>query len=105
MKDDKLKESLEEVAAMLGMKVRYETIKKNTARQPKGGLCYVHGEPRIIVHRPLPDSEKVQVLIEALNEFDLENLYIAPEVRQALEGAAALRVAMQSPRLENQWTR
>ena len=90
MKDEKLLTALEEVAGSLGVKVRHEQIKKNTARQPKGGLCYVHGEPRIILHKPLPIHEKVQVLIEALQSFDLENIYISPEVRQAIEGAQPL---------------
>ena len=90
MKDDKLMESLEELAASLGVKVNYEKIKKHTARQPKGGLCVVKGEPRIIVHRPLAASERVQVLIESLKGYDLESVYIAPEVRQAIEGALPL---------------
>jgi len=90
MKDDKLKAALEEVAASLGVKVSYETIKKGTGRQPKGGLCWVHSSPRIIIHRKLTDSEKVQVLLDALRAFDLGSIYIAPEVRQALDGAASL---------------
>ena len=90
MKDDKLVESLEELAASLGVKVNYEKIKKHTARQPKGGLCVVKGEPRIIVHRALNPSERVQVLIESLQGYDLENVYITPEVRQAIEGVAPL---------------
>lgn len=90
MKDAKLIAALEEVAGMLAVKVSYENIKKNTARQPKGGLCWVHDEPRIIVHKNLTDSEKAQILIEALQGFDLEGLYITPEVRQAIEGALSL---------------
>ncbi|HLB25071.1 MAG TPA: hypothetical protein VJM83_01950 [Nitrospirota bacterium] len=94
MKDEKLISALEEVAAALGVKVSYEKIKKNTGRQPKGGLCYVHGEPRIIVHRQLTAAEKAAVLIEALREFGperLEAIYIQPEVRQAIEGMSLLR--------------
>ncbi len=90
MKDERLVESLEEVAASLGVKVNYEKIRKMTARQPRGGLCIVKGEPRIIVHRPLNASEKVQVLIESLQGYDLENVFMPPEVRQALEGAFPL---------------
>ncbi len=90
MKDDKLIAALEEVAGMVGARVSYETIKKTTGRQPKGGLCYINDEPRIIIHRKLTDSEKVQVLVDALHEFDLEKLYIAPEVRQAIEGVTNL---------------
>lgn len=90
MKEDKLRAALEEVAGQVGVKVTYEKIKKQTGRQPKGGLCYVHGDPRIIIHRDLSDGEKVQVLVESLREFDLENLYIAPEIRQAIEGVSSL---------------
>jgi hypothetical protein len=90
MKDAKLISALEEVAGMLAVKVSYENIKKNTARQSKGGLCWVHGEPRIIVHKNLSDSEKAAVLIEAIQGFDLEGIFITPEVRQAIEGALPL---------------
>lgn len=90
MKDEKLITALEEVAGSLGVKVRYERIKKNVVRQPKGGLCRVHDEPMIIVHKLLTDEEKVQVLADALREFDLEGIYITPEVRAAIEGAATL---------------
>jgi hypothetical protein len=90
MKDDKLIAALEEVAGMVGARVSYEVIKKTTGRQPKGGLCYIAEGPRIIIHKKLSDSEKVQVLIDALHEFDLDNLYIAPEVRQAIEGVTNL---------------
>ena len=90
MKDDKLIAALEEVARMVGARVSYETIKKTTGRQPKGGLCYITEGPRIIIHKKLTDSEKAQVLIEALRDFDLENLFIAPEVRQAIEGVSSL---------------
>ncbi len=89
MKDARLVSALEEVASMLGVKVSYENIKKSTARQPKGGLCYVRDLPRIIVHKPLPASEKAAVLTAALGAFDLESLYITPEVRRAIEGIAA----------------
>jgi len=90
MKDEKLKAALEEVAGLLSVKVSYEKIKIASGRQPKGGLCWVHGEPRIIVHKLLPESEKVQVLIEALRGFDLENVYISPEIRRTIEGVSLL---------------
>ncbi len=90
MKDDKLLQGLEEVAGMLGVKVSYEKIVKNPVRQPKGGLCRVDGEPRIIIHKKLTDSEKAQVMIESLRQFDLDGIFIAPEIRQAIEGVAAL---------------
>ena len=90
-KDEKLLADLEEVAQRLGARVTYEVIKKNTSsRQPKGGLCYVDSDARIIIHKKLPDSEKVQVLIDSIREFDLESVFIAPELRQVIEGASAL---------------
>jgi len=90
MKDDKLTEALEEVAGRLGVKVSVERIIKNSIRQPHGGLCWVDGEPRIIIHKKLTDAEKVQVLVDALRGFDLEDMHIPPEVRQVLEGAEPL---------------
>lgn len=90
MKDDKLCAELEELAGRLGIKVSIEKIIKNPIRQPHGGLCRVDGEPRIIIHKKLNDSEKAQVLIDSLREFNLEGVHISPELRQVIEGAEPL---------------
>lgn len=51
----------------------------------KSGLCKVRGEPRIIVDKHLHLSEKIDVLIDALSEFDIEGLYVNPYVRRLFE--------------------
>jgi hypothetical protein len=86
MRPEKLVEELKEVAVALGVTVRIEVIKQNTIGQPKGGLCYVDGQPVVLVHRKLKDSDKAQVMIEALGEFDLDSVFIKPEVRETIEG-------------------
>ena len=91
-KDDRLFAALEAVAESLGAKVSVEKIKKETGRQPKGGLCHVAGEPRIIVHRDLSPAEKVNIMIEALQGFDLEGVFIPPEAREAIEGSPLLKL-------------
>jgi hypothetical protein len=82
MKPDQLTEALEQAAAQLGVRVRYETMTGETAGG--AGLCKVKGEWCVIMDRKTPPAERAAVLVEALAGFDTESIFLAPEVRDAL---------------------
>lgn len=83
MKPEHLTEALEAAAAQLGVKVRYETMTGETAGA--AGLCRIRGDWQVIVDRKTTASERASVLAEALSGFDIEKLYLPPEVRRAIE--------------------
>ena len=76
---------LVELAQKLGMTVRFENINMEESTST-GGLCCVRGEYIIIVHSRATVKEKIKVMIEALRNFDLGDIYIKPAIRQLIEG-------------------
>jgi hypothetical protein len=84
MDDDRLLEELERVAASIGIKIRRTDLKG-----PEGlagsGLVILRGEPVIIVHQQLTKAEQIEVLLESMQGFDLESVYLSPACRKALE--------------------
>jgi hypothetical protein len=83
MKPEQITETLEQAAAHLGVRVRYETMTGETAGA--GGLCKVKGQWCVIVDRKTPPAERAALLIEALAGFDTEGVYLPPEVREAVQ--------------------
>jgi len=86
MKSEQILEELERVAEKVGVRVSYETLGGDVGQ---GGLCKVKGEWRAILDRRAPASEKVALLAAALARFDLEGVFLSPEVRQVVEHAQA----------------
>lgn len=88
MKSDQLVTALETAAAQLGVTVCYETMTGEISGA--AGLCKVRGAWRVIIDRKTPPSDRAAILAEALARFDTEQLFLAPEVRQAIEAHRAL---------------
>jgi hypothetical protein len=82
MKAEQMTDILEQAATHVGIRVRYEAMTGDTAGA--GGLCKVKGEWCLIVDRKTPAAERVALLIEALAGFDTENVYLPPELREAV---------------------
>ena len=82
MKMDRVLVELEEAAAKVGVTVQHDSLTGEGTGQ--GGLCKVKGEWRIIIDRKATPGENVVVLAQALGAFDLEGLFLSPEVRELL---------------------
>jgi hypothetical protein len=90
MKLEQMTEALEQAAAQLGIKVRYETMTGDSAGA--GGLCKLRGEWTIIMDRKSAPSDRAALLLDALVGFDFESVFLPPQVREALtERRAAVR--------------
>lgn len=72
---------LSEVAPQLGLAVRME--KGRFA----GGLCTVNGEQLIVLNKRHPPERQFAVLAGALRGLPLDDVYLKPGVRRALEKA------------------
>ena len=75
-----LLERLEEVAQKLQITVSYES-----GVEGSGGLCRLKGETYIIVNKNLQLSDKIDLVAECLLTYELDDLYIIPEIRELLE--------------------
>ena len=83
MKPEQMTEALEQVAAQVGVRVRYETMAGATAGA--GGLCKLRGQWTVIIDRRTPAADRAAMLIEALSGFDTDGLFLQPRVREALQ--------------------
>jgi hypothetical protein len=89
---------LESIAARMGIAVRAEPFGSKLL-QGRGGLCWLHGLPLVVMDASLPTVERIPLLAGALARFELDGLYIAPAVRAIIE--AARRGVRPEPCLES----
>lgn len=87
MKPEQITEALEKAAAHLGIRVRYETMTGDTAGG--GGLCKLKGQWCVIIDRKTPASDRAAVLVDALANFNTDDVYLPPQVREALSARRA----------------
>ncbi len=84
MNEDVLLSQLEDLAEKLGILVRDENINIEESSS-SGGLCRIEGEYVLILNSKATVKEKNQVMINALQQFDLSDIYIKPVIRELLE--------------------
>ncbi len=85
MHEEVLLNQLEELAGKLGILVRDENINLEETSSP-GGLCLFEGKYVLILNSRVTVKEKNQVMIKALQQFNLSEIYIKPVIRELLEG-------------------
>ena len=83
--NEKLLDQLEALAENLGIEVRFERLKKESAFFP-GGLCKVKGEDIIIINSSASLDDKIEIMGKALCSFDLSQIYVLPALRELLDG-------------------
>lgn len=76
---------LEALADRLGLPIRAERIPDEETVPVAGGLCRIEGKPVIIINAGSTLKEKIRILARALAHFDLNDVYVLPAVRAAIE--------------------
>ena len=79
MKNDKLFSEFENLAEKLGLKIlkgKGDFI---------GGTCTVNNKTVIVVNKQKPMEQRLKTLAESLREFNLEEIFIVPAVRDFIE--------------------
>jgi hypothetical protein len=80
-----LVQALEEVAARLGIEVRYDVMDRNhPLGGAGGGFCRLRGKPIVLLDSRLTPTDRVAVLAKALARFDLDMIFLAPIVRKTI---------------------
>ena len=83
MKHEMLIQELQEVAAQLGVTIRYER------GDFEGGYCILREQKILLVNRRLFPARKASVLAMAMHEIGLEDMYLKPAVREYIEDEIA----------------
>jgi hypothetical protein len=72
---------LAEIAPQIGLTVRAENGRF------AGGLCIVNGEHLIVLNKRHPPERQFSVLAAALRSAPIDDVYLKPSIRRALEEA------------------
>jgi hypothetical protein len=83
MKPEQMTEALEKAASQVGVRVRYETMTGETAGG--GGLCKIKGQWSVLMDRRTPAADRTALLLEALAGFDTDDLFLPPQIREAIQ--------------------
>ena len=86
MKESELLQHLEELAEKLHIKICSVHLKKDSYTT-RSGLCKVRGRYKIIIDQNLHLSEKIDVLVDALQHFEVPAEDLHPTVRKLLARA------------------
>ena len=87
MKVPQIVQALEEAVGQLGVDVRHER------GNFRGGLCTVGDETVVVLNKRTPVEAHLAILAEALRALPVDEVYLRPAVRDALEAAWAARDA------------
>lgn len=76
-----LLDELKEIALQKGIKVRFEKGDFN------GGYCILKSEKVIVINKLVQTQRKLFILVEALKEIGIEDIYINPKIRNIIENS------------------
>lgn len=76
-----LLDELKEIALQKGIKVRFEKGDFN------GGYCILKSEKVIVINKMAQIQRKLIILVEALKEIGIDDIYINPKIRNIIENS------------------
>jgi len=80
-------DQLEELIEKFGVQIRHEAIKQDEdSVHVVGGLCLLKGEYVLIINSKAAVRDKILALGIAVKQFDHDQIYIRPVLRELLEG-------------------
>ena len=87
MDENTILDQLEELIEKFGVQIRHEAIKQDEdSVHVVGGLCLLKGEYVLIINSKAAVRDKIWVLGIAVKQFDHDQIYIRPVLRELLEG-------------------
>ena len=75
---------LKEAAEKLSIKIETANL-NNQEFAIQSGFCKLHGENLIILDKNLSDEEHLIVILSALKNFDLDNIFVADWIRERID--------------------
>ena len=86
MDENTMIDQLEELIERFGVQIRYEAIKQDEdSVNVVGGLCLLKGEYILIINPKVTTRDKIRILGMALKQFDHDQIYMRPALRELLD--------------------
>ena len=77
-------DDLVQTAEKLSIEIRRENLSDEEI-PTRSGYCKVNGLGLILMDKKLPPEEQIEVILRALERFDLETIYVPAWIRETLE--------------------
>lgn len=84
MKTDQIYQHLVDLAEKLDIDVSEQNF-KISGLPVASGICKVKGKNRIILDKHKSKNDKIDILIESLKAFSLDDIYVIPAIRDLLK--------------------
>jgi len=78
------RKDLEAVAEKLSIELEYCDLSDQEV-PIRSGRCKVDGQEKIYMDKNLSVPRQIEILLEILGKFDLENIYVSAWIRERLE--------------------
>jgi len=75
---------LEELAGRLNIQVQYESVKSEDP-STFGSYCRINDQHMVILHSKASTGRKIEIITDALNRFDIDDIYLVPALREHLK--------------------
>ena len=90
-----LLQEFENLAERLSVQIRYGKLDK------AGGLCRYRGAYHIIINKRLDTQERIAVLARAFAQFPLDDVFLIPAIREAIDAHQDDDIPVEIPELED----
>ena len=77
-------EDLKSVAEKLAIEIEIVNL-NNQEFQMQSGYCKMNGKDLILLDKNISLQEQSEILLQTLKNFDLEDIYVAPWIREFIE--------------------
>jgi hypothetical protein len=84
MENSRQLEDLIQLAESLGVEISISSL-ADSEFTLQSGFCKLHGKDLVIFDKQLPVEERIEILLQAVCNFDLDSIYISPWIREELD--------------------
>jgi len=77
-------QDLKSVAEKLAIEIEIVNL-NNQEFQMQSGYCKMNGKDLILLDKNISLQEQSEILLQTLKNFDLEDIYVAPWIREFIE--------------------
>ena len=84
MKSDQIYQQLVDLAEKLEVEVSVQNL-NISGFHVKSGLCKIKGKHRIVLDKHMPQDDQIDVLIDCLGTFAIDDVYIIPAIRDLID--------------------
>jgi hypothetical protein len=84
MENSRQLEDLIQLAESLGVEISISSL-ADSEFTLQSGFCKLLGKDLVIFDKQLPVEERIEILLQAVCNFDLDLIYISPWIREELD--------------------